>query len=100
MVFVKIENGIVVQKQPYSGHGFVEAPDDVCCGQVLQEDGSFIDPPVDPEVQKEKRRKEIIAALGAVDQATIRPLRAGETERVLELEEKAQLLRDELISLE
>ena len=30
--FVKIEAGVVVQKQPYPDPGFIEAPDDVVCG--------------------------------------------------------------------
>lgn len=34
MAFVKIENGVVVQKQPYAEDGFVEAPDDVVCGYL------------------------------------------------------------------
>lgn len=37
MAYVLIdEAGVVVQRQPNAEEGFVEAPDDVCCGMVLQ----------------------------------------------------------------
>lgn len=45
--FVKIENGVVVQKQPYAEDGFVEAPDDVVCGMVVDGAG-FATPAIDP----------------------------------------------------
>lgn len=32
--WVKIENGVVVQKQPYHSEGFIDAPDDVVCGYL------------------------------------------------------------------
>ncbi len=48
MAFVKIENGIVVQKQPYAEEGFVEAPDDVVCGYFYN-DGDFSAP--EPDAQ-------------------------------------------------
>jgi len=44
MAWVKIENNIVVQKQPYQESGFVEVADDVYCG-MMQVDDSFIIPP-------------------------------------------------------
>lgn len=30
--FVKVVDGVVVQRQPYDEDGFIEAPDDVICG--------------------------------------------------------------------
>jgi hypothetical protein len=39
MAWVKIEDGVVVQKQPNAQEGFIEAPDDVVCGMVQTEDG-------------------------------------------------------------
>jgi len=49
MAFVKIENGVVVQKQPYNQEGFIEAPDSVICG--MSKDGDEYSPaPVLPHV--------------------------------------------------
>ena len=44
MVWVKIENNIVVQKQPYQEDGFVEVADTVICG-MEQVGNSFVVPP-------------------------------------------------------
>ena len=44
MVWVKINNNIIVQKQPYQEEGFVEAPDNVICGMIKEGD-SFVNPP-------------------------------------------------------
>jgi hypothetical protein len=43
-MFVKIENNIVVQKQPYNEEGFIEVGDDVHCG-MLYSKGKFVLPP-------------------------------------------------------
>lgn len=66
MAFVKIENGIVVQKQPNAQDGFIAAPDMVVCGQIRQEDGSFTDPP--PPDETVKRQYEV-AVQGKMDDA-------------------------------
>ena len=44
MAWVKIENNIVVQKQPYQEEGFVEVADTVVCG-MEQVGDNFIVPP-------------------------------------------------------
>jgi len=44
MAWVKIENNIVIQKQPYQENGFVEVADDVYCG-MKQDGDSFVIPP-------------------------------------------------------
>ena len=44
MAWVKINNNIIIQKQPYQEEGFVEAPDDVICGMIKEGD-SFVNPP-------------------------------------------------------
>jgi hypothetical protein len=44
MAWVKIENNIVVQKQPYQEEGFVEVADTVICG-MEQVGDSFVVPP-------------------------------------------------------
>lgn len=46
--------------------------------------------------EQEKRIAQIQAALADIDARTIRPLRAGEMDRVAELEAQAKALRDEL----
>lgn len=99
MAFILIENGVVVQKQTSPAEGFVKAPDSVICGQILQPDGSYANPPLPPAVEKERRRAEIITALADIDLKSIRPLRAGETEKLAELDEQAQALRAELATL-
>lgn len=45
---------------------------------------------------QQDRIAEIQAALAEIDAKTIRPLRAGEMDRVAELEAQAKALRDEL----
>lgn len=47
MAFIKIENGVIVQKQPYAEDGFVEAPEDVVCGYI--HDGEKFTAPVIPD---------------------------------------------------
>ena len=44
MAWVKIENNIVIQKQPYQEDGFVEVSDDVICG-MEQVGNNFYTPP-------------------------------------------------------
>ena len=48
------------------------------------------------EREKQKRISEIKSLLHEIDMKSIRPARAGETERLVELEAEAQILRDEL----
>ncbi len=52
------------------------------------------------EVQQQARINEIKAELIELDNKTIRPLRAGETEKLEELEIQAKALREELKTLE
>ncbi|MBF57744.1 MAG: hypothetical protein CME80_08500 [Halomonas sp.] len=47
MAYVKIENGVVVQKQPNFQEGFTEAPDNIVCGMIY-ENGAFSSPPPPP----------------------------------------------------
>jgi len=46
-----------------------------------------------------RRTAEIYAELERIDKQSIRPVRAGETERLAELDAQAQALRDELSGL-
>lgn len=47
MSYVKLdENNVVMQKDIEAKDGFEEAPDHVVCGQIKQEDGSFVNPPI------------------------------------------------------
>lgn len=94
MKYALIENGIVVQVQSKKADGFIDVGDCVVCGMIMV-DGAFADP--QPEVNP--RIAEIQAALAEIDAKTIRPLRAGEMDRVAELELQAKALRDELSNL-
>ena len=44
--YVKIENGIVTQKQPSKQEGFIKATENVVCGQILV-DGEFVNPVIE-----------------------------------------------------
>jgi hypothetical protein len=50
MPYVLIEDNVVIQKQVDPAEGFIEVDDSVVCGQILQDDGSFINPPPSPEI--------------------------------------------------
>ena len=50
--------------------------------------------------EKQKRIAEILAELNKIDEKSIRPIRAGETERIDELENEAIKLRAELWDLQ
>lgn len=60
MAYVRLQSGVVVQRQPYPGDGFVEAPDDVVCGMALV-DGDF-GPPKMTIAQRKAALFEAIAA--------------------------------------
>ena len=47
MAFVKIENGIVIQKSCSHNDGFIEVSDDVVCGQI-QQGTAFVNQPPTP----------------------------------------------------
>jgi len=53
MAFVKIENGVVVQKQYKAREGFMEVPDTVVCG-MLHDKGEFSNPPDIEKLQQSK----------------------------------------------
>lgn len=46
--YVKVVSGVVVQRQPYAQTGFIEAPDSVVCGMIL-ENGEYVNPPPPPK---------------------------------------------------
>ena len=48
MAYFKVENGVVVQKQPSAEDGFIEGPDEVYCG-YLYKSGKFSAPAVAPD---------------------------------------------------
>ena len=45
MAYAKIENNIVVYKTYEIDTSLTEIPDDVCCGMIQNEDGTFSNPP-------------------------------------------------------
>lgn len=51
MAYVKVENSVIVQKQPNQESGFEQAPEDVVVGYVKNDDGTF-SPPPGPSEQK------------------------------------------------
>lgn len=55
--------------------------------------------PAEDYVLNHARRAEILSKLHEIDLASIRPLRAGETEKLAELETQAQALRAEMAGL-
>jgi len=56
MTYIKLQDGVVIQKQSYAEAGFVEVSDDVVCGQIDNGDGTFSNPPVPQDVLKERQR--------------------------------------------
>lgn len=61
MAYAKIENNIIVYKSYDYDKSLTEIPDNVCCGMIQNEDGSFSNPPkqFDDEVSllREKRNQ-------------------------------------------
>ena len=50
MAYVLIENGVVVQKQPYPQDGFIETTNSVVCGMLYDaQTDKFTTPPTAPE---------------------------------------------------
>ena len=66
MAWVKIENNIVVQKQPYQEDGFVEVADTVICG-MEQVGDSFVVPPKRLEQAMAELREERNSLLKETD---------------------------------
>lgn len=90
--YVKMTPEEVEWLEKYNGKGF-----------VLTEEGFNINPDYPKELEKaetQARIDEIKAELIELDSKTIRPLRAGETEKLQELETQAEELRKELQKLE
>ena len=58
-----------------------------------------VPPPPSPEQLAVQRRQAILAEITALDAKTIRPLRAGELDRVAEIEAQVVALRTELAAL-
>lgn len=48
MSYVLIENGVVIQKQPYAQEGFIQAPDNVVCGMLFDGEEYTNPPPTEP----------------------------------------------------
>ena len=56
MKYVKVIDGVVVQKQPNAQEGFIQAPDDVVCGWLY--DGTTFTAPVIPQPSEEELLQE------------------------------------------
>lgn len=94
--FIKIEKGIVIEKILEERKGYIEAPDDVVCGQVQQKDGSFANPEPSKEDIAARERDEALTALEDIDRKSIRALREGNISRLAALEDEAEKLREKL----
>ena len=66
MAWVKIENNIVIQKQPYKENGFIEVEDSVFCG-MIQQDNKFVLPTETSDVSLAKLRRQRNILLSETD---------------------------------
>jgi hypothetical protein len=57
MRYAKVENGVVVQTQPYSEAGFIECPDNIVAG-YLHDGTNFTAPPPAPKTWEDVRAKQ------------------------------------------
>ena len=58
MAYAKIENNIVVFKTYEVDTTLTEIPDNVCCGMIQNDDGTFSDPPKQFDIEMFKLRDE------------------------------------------
>lgn len=70
MMFAKVEQGVVVQTQPYEEDGFVEAPEDVVPGMIVTNGEFTLPPPAEVEPESYRLYKSVF----------IRRLTSGEAE--------------------
>jgi hypothetical protein len=56
MAYAKIENKVVVFKTYETDATLTEIPDNVCCGMIQNEDGTFSDPPKQFDIEMVKLR--------------------------------------------
>ena len=67
MAYAKIENNIVVFKTYETDKTLTEIPDNVCCGMIQNEDGSFSNPPKQFDYEISKLREERNRLLAQTD---------------------------------
>jgi hypothetical protein len=92
-VCVILENG-------YPYHVVIDDPLFEEAQAYLAENPEALQPePMPPPPTPEQIRSGLIAQLSLIDAQSIRPMRAGETDRVAELESKAAALRTQLAAL-
>jgi hypothetical protein len=60
MAYIKLENNLVIQKQPNPQDGFIEAPDDVVCGMVKNGDGYVVPPKVESSEERIQELKQLL----------------------------------------
>lgn len=65
MSYIKLDNGVVVQKQLVPSNGFIKAPDYVVCGMVDNGDGSYSAPEKPLDELKEQKITELRLACRA-----------------------------------
>lgn len=67
MAYAKIENSIIVFKTYEVDKTLTEIPDNVCCGMIQNEDGTFSNPPVNTEEPMFRLREKRNQLLSATD---------------------------------
>lgn len=103
MKYVKIKNSVVIQTQPNEQDGFVRVEDNISCGMIYNEDGTFVTPSETQEQINQQRLFEIDILLDKIDKESIRPLRSKlngngnqtDDDKLLTLGNEAELLRIE-----
>ncbi len=64
MAYVKIIDGVVVQKQPNKADGFIEVQDDIICGMIQK--GKLFVAPAPREKDPEEVLKEIMSSTESI----------------------------------
>ena len=67
MAYARIENNVVVFKTYETDTTLTEIPDNVCCGMIQNEDGSFSNPPKQFDYEISKLRDERNRLLAQTD---------------------------------
>lgn len=95
MEFVKVINGVVVQKSCTPEVGFIEAPDGVCC-EYLYDGVNFTAPPIDHAPAMRMRRDSMIDSVAWRYERHARELRLGltPTDNIGALDTYTQALAD------
>lgn len=91
------ENNIVIQKQfhiqDYERQDFIEAPDNVICGQIKQDDGSFSNPPIDQAIIAQRKKQLIRATMQEESDPLFFKSQAGEIDKQVWLDKRNEIFQ-------